>query len=68
MIEVDNKLFALFLQWYRDNIGKVTHHTVMIADRINYFNDSNDLIGYISVYIENKYYIKEECYNLLIKD
>lgn len=65
-IIVDEKLFRLFIKWYDDNIGLVKPESAMIADRVNFFNDARDLLGYISVYKTDTYYIKEDYYNLLI--
>ena len=68
MIKVNEKLFTLFMGWYDNKISKVRSEIMMISDRINYFNNEDDLIAYISVHRENTYYIKEVYYNLMLLD
>lgn len=66
-IQVDEKLFKLFIGWYKDNIDDVHSMTIMVADRINYFNKQDELIGYIYLYMGENYYIKESFYNMFTK-
>ena len=63
-VEVDEKLFKLFIQWYQDNIHEIKSRIDMFSEKVNFY-DEEFLIGYIHVYYENKYYIEKEKYDIL---
>lgn len=65
MKSVDKKLFRLFINWYNDNIGEVTSEIMTVADRVVYRNET-ELIGYVNVYMENTYHIKDKYYSLML--
>lgn len=62
MIEVDKKIFKTIIDWYGGY--EIRTEVATIADRLNYFNKNDVLIGYIEVYDENKYYIDDYLYNI----
>lgn len=66
-VKVDKKLFRLFIGWYNDNVGDVYSHSVTPADRINYINYKNELVGFVYYYMEESYYIKKKFYDSFVK-
>lgn len=64
MTRVDENMFGLFIRWYDQNVSSIRSEIVTVADRINYFNSDDDMIGYISVYIEDTYHIRETYFNM----
>ncbi|MDS7057132.1 hypothetical protein NXG04_07520 [Klebsiella pneumoniae] len=64
-IKVKEKLFTLFIKWYNQDIGKVRSQAVTVSDRINYFNEDDELIAYTYLYGGVSHYINKKYYNLM---
>ncbi|UGO50985.1 hypothetical protein PQE70_gp132 [Bacillus phage vB_BanS_Nate] len=64
-IKVQDKLFKLFIKWYRQDVGVVKSQIVTVADRINYFNEDDELICYTYLYGGVSHYIKKKYYNMM---
>ena len=67
MVEVKRLVFLWFLQWYTDNVGKLSREPNTISDRINYKNQSGKLVGYKSMYYVETFHIDKDYYELMIK-
>lgn len=59
-VEVTAEEFHTFREWARDNVEGFYGESAMISDRMNYFNEDNKVIAYISVYFTNNYFINED--------
>lgn len=64
-VEVTEKLFNCFVNWYSQDIKPLHGEANTISDRINYKTKEGQVVAYKYLYITNSYYINEEFYNLM---
>lgn len=64
-IEVTEKLFYLFVNWYSQDVSPIYREANTISDRINYKNKDKELVAYRYIQITNSYHINEEFYKLM---
>lgn len=67
-IKVPEVAFHSFIDWYMSNVGEVTSHSVMPADRIVVIGVNNTSIGYIEFMYETRHFIREDLYKYFVEN
>ena len=67
----DRKVFDLFLIWYIETIDDYQYHPITVADRVNIYNQNNEIIAYKCLDVVDgeymiSYYVREKEYNMFI--
>lgn len=65
MIQVEDKnQWESFLRWYDSNIGEFEWHPITPADRVNIYDNNEELIAYKCFYMEDEFFIRNKEYDL----
>ena len=70
---IDNKVFNIFLLWYNEEIENYKWIPVMPADRVNVFNQNDEMIAYKTFgLIDGKpvelYFAREDIWNKFLNN